>query len=254
MKKAARLPLFIILLVASLIAGCSKTDDFSSASINDYYPLQLGKYITYRLDSTVFVNFQTVQAIHKYQVRNIVDALVTDAQGRQAYRIRQMIRDTAGTQPWADNASFLITPLANSLEVSENNLRFIKLQIPIRNDFSWRGNSYITDNFGGPLFFYTNWDYTYQDVDQPFTVPGTNQYFDTTATVFQRDEILPDPSIAFTEDSAYYERTYSKEVYAKNTGLVYQEFIHWEWQRPNRPTNPGKYIGYGITLKFLDRN
>lgn len=253
MKKATRLPLFFIFSMAVLI-GCSKSDDFTSSSISDYYPLQLGKYITYRLDSTVFVNFQTIQAVHKYQVRNIVDAQVTDAQGRLAYRIRQMIRDTAGLQPWADNATFLITPLANSLEVSENNLRFIKLQIPIRNDFSWRGNSYITDNFGGPLFFYTNWDYSYQDVDQPFTVPGTNQYFDTTATVFQRDEILPDPSIAFTEDSAYYERTYSKEVYAKHTGLVYQEFIHWEWQRPNRPTNPGKYIGYGITLKFLDRN
>lgn len=243
-----------VFLFSVAISSCTKgKDDFTSDTINDYFPLQVGKYITYRVDSIVFVNFQSVQEIKKYQVRNIVDAQILDAQGRPTYRIRQVIRDTAGIQPWADNATLFYTPFSKSVEVVDNNLRYIKLQLPIRENFSWKGNSYITDQLGGDLFFYSNWDYTYQDVGQPFSVPGTNINVDSTVTIAQRDEILPDPSVPFNENMSYYEKTYSQEVYGKHIGLVYRNFIHWEWQRPNL-LNPGKYIGYGIILKYLDSN
>ncbi len=45
---------FIIFLLAS----CKKENaTFTTASVSDYFPLQVGKYITYDLDSTVFTNF-----------------------------------------------------------------------------------------------------------------------------------------------------------------------------------------------------
>ncbi len=254
MKTISKL-LFLAGALSAVLLSCSKstTENYTSASINDYSPLVVGKYIIYQVDSTVFTNFQSVVTIRKYQVKNEVDAQVTDAQGRPAFRVHQYIRDSAGTQPWVDNATFLVTPLQYSLEVVENNLRFIKLQLPIRNTFSWKGNSYITDQIGGSLFFYNNWDYTYQDVDKSFTVPGTNKTVDNTITVFQRDEILPDQNQAFNTSLSYYEKTYSNEVWGKGIGLIYREFIHWDWQRPNQ-AQPGKYEGYGIKMKFLDKN
>src|SRR5215470_1597329 len=72
-------------------------------------PLQAGKYITYRVDSTVFTNFGRTTEVHKYLVKHVVDALVTDNLDRPSYRIYTYISDTTGTQPWQANGSYLIT-------------------------------------------------------------------------------------------------------------------------------------------------
>jgi hypothetical protein len=123
--------------------GCSEKEQLSTALISEYYPLQIGKYITYRLDSTVYVNLNTKKEVHTYIVQDWVDAEITDNLGRKAYRIRRMMQQKTDTTQWVDNAVFVVTPLGKSLEYVDNNLRFIKLQEPIRDDFTWRGNSYI---------------------------------------------------------------------------------------------------------------
>src|SRR5215207_8327818 len=83
------------------ITSCKKeTEVFTTESIPDYLPLTVGKYITYRLDSTVFTNFGKNQEIHKYQVKHVVDIQTTDNLGRRSYRILRYLRDSAGNQPW----------------------------------------------------------------------------------------------------------------------------------------------------------
>ena len=89
MNKFAYLVLSIIALVA---VGCSKsTETYPSATIEDYAPLQVGKYITYRLDSTVTTNFGAAFEVHSYEVKFEVDAQITDNLGRPAYRIFRYI-------------------------------------------------------------------------------------------------------------------------------------------------------------------
>ena len=85
---------FIGLFFISLFfISCKKEKEtFSSESVNDYYPLQVGKYITYNLDSTVFINFGTKDTVVSYQVQDRVDAQITDNLGRPAYRIIRYIR------------------------------------------------------------------------------------------------------------------------------------------------------------------
>ena len=80
---------FIGLFFISLFfISCKKEkDNFNSESVNDYYPLQVGKYITYNLDSTVFINFGQKDTIISYQVQDRVDAQITDNLGRPGYRI-----------------------------------------------------------------------------------------------------------------------------------------------------------------------
>ena len=236
-------------LLCLLFASCKKEDsNFTSASIDDYFPLQVGKYITYNLDSTVFINFGQDMVINHYQVQDVVDAQITDNLGRPSFRIMHYIRNDS-TQPWIPNNTFMVTSTRNSLEYVENNLRYLKLMLPIVNGFNWPGNSYIDtyDNDLGVTYL-DDWEYTYDSVSVPLTINSLS--FDSTITVDERDEFLgQDPSIAGTQ---YAEKTYSLEKYAKGIGLIYRDFLHWEYQGP-QSISPG-YTGYGVTLSIIDHN
>src|SRR5687768_8279507 len=127
-------------LTAVLLFSCKKSEDFTSEPLSDYLPLQPGKYITYRLDSTVFVNFNTVSETHYYRERHVIDQVVPDALGRPSYRVFRFLSDSSGSLPWAPAGSYFITPTEKTVEVIENNLRFVKLSLPIKQDFTWNPN------------------------------------------------------------------------------------------------------------------
>src|SRR6266498_5784956 len=103
--KISLLNLVLTASIACFFFSCKKTEQYQSAALSDYYPMQVGKYITYRVDSTIFTNFGHTIQIHSYQIKHSIDALVTDNLGRPAYRVFRYIRDTAGTQPWTPNGS-----------------------------------------------------------------------------------------------------------------------------------------------------
>ena len=119
---------FSILAIAifSLFSCTKKIEEYKTASINEYYPLAVGKYITYRLDSTVFSNFGLNTDVNSYQVKHLIESQITDNLGRPSYRVFRYLRDTAGTQAWRQAGSYFITPLSDQVEVVEDNLRFIK--------------------------------------------------------------------------------------------------------------------------------
>ena len=242
---------FIGLFFISLFfISCKKENaSFKSESVNDYYPLQVGKYITYDLDSTVFVNFGQKDTIVSYQVQDVVDAQITDNLGRAGYRIIRYIRQDT-TAEWAPNNTFEIVPAGNSIEYVENNQRFLKLELPIRQDFSWKGNSYIdTYSVNSDVKYLDDWDYTYDSIDVPLTINSLT--IDSTLKVSERDEFLgQDPSIPGTQ---YAEKTYSLEKYGKGIGLIYREFLHWEYQGDQSGV-PGYFVGYGVKLSITGHN
>jgi hypothetical protein len=239
--------LFFIFL---FFISCKKVNDsFSSESVTDYYPLQVGKYITYKLDSTVFINFGQKDTIISYLAQDRVDALITDNLGRTAYRIiRYLRKDTTGD--WAPNNTFMVVPTQNSIEYVENNLRFLKLELPIKQDFSWKGNSYIdTYSINSDFKYLDSWDYIYDSIDVPLTINSLK--IDSTLKVAERDEFLgQDPSIPGTQ---YAEKNYAMEKYGKGIGLIYREFLHWEYQGGQSGV-PGYFVGYGIKLSIINHN
>ena len=128
--RSQRLLLLLQLLPVLRFFGCGKeTEEFTSAPLSDYVPLQVGKYITYRLDSTVFTNFGTVTAVKSTRKSKLLMQKFTDALGRDSYRILRFLRDTLGNQPWAPAGTFSITPTDKTVEVIENNLRIYKTGI-----------------------------------------------------------------------------------------------------------------------------
>lgn len=239
-----------------IFTSCKKVDsDFTSEPLSDYFPLQVGKYITYDLDSLVFLNFgqnfTDLTAIH-YQAQDVVDAQITDNLGRPAFRIYRYLRKDS-TQPWVPNNVFMAVPTRNSIEYIEDNLRFIKLSLPVKEGFSWNGNNYLPDNtFPSYQFsdrqFMSGWNYTYDSVAVPLTI--NNLVIDSTIKVNEIDEFDgQDPSLSSTQ---YAEKTFSMEKYGKGIGLIYREFLHWEYQSP-QSISPG-YTGFGVTMSIIDHN
>ena len=89
MKKA----IFSLILIA-IFSACNKTETLSTITVEEFIPLKAGKYITYRLDSLVFVNVGKTQEIHKYQVKHIMEAQTTDNLGRTTWRLRTYMKDS----------------------------------------------------------------------------------------------------------------------------------------------------------------
>lgn len=230
--------------------SCKKQmDNFQINDVSNYYPLQVGKYIDYQLDSLVFINFGADSAIVSYQARDIVDAKITDNQGRPGYRIMRYMRKTA-TDTWNPAFAYSVTVANNRVEVDEKDLRFIKLADPVRQGFSWKGNTFIdTYSVDMDLMYMDDWDYTYDSVDVPLTLNGLN--FDNTIKVNQRDEFLgQSPTIPGTQ---YAEKNFAFEKYAKGVGLIYKEFLHWEYQGA-QPGRPAYFDGFGIRMKIIGHN
>jgi hypothetical protein len=237
----------IIVAIVVTMQSCSKSSDaYTGETIEGYYPLQTGKYITYQLDSLVYLAFGTRDTTISYQVKYEVDSLLTDTQGRPSYRIFRYIRKTA-SNAWSPDATFMATNTGNAIEFVENNLRFIKLTNPVTNTHSWKGNAYI--NTSSPslgLQYMGDWDYTYENVGASETI-GVNT-LENVVTVNHRDEEIGVPG----DPSSYSEVNFSQEKYAKGIGMVYRKFFHSEFQ----PGGGGYFAegSYGVTLTMLERN
>jgi hypothetical protein len=247
MRKSSGSILWMLILTLAA-SSCKKTYEFPSPQVTDYVQLQIGKYITYRLDSLEFINFGTQTAILSYLAKDVIDDTITDNLGRPSFRVIRYLSDTTGTAPWTPNETYMITPTRQALEVIENNMRFLKLELPIVDGFTWLGNTYIDTNSPYTEAGYLDgWNYSYDSVGSPFVVPyGT---VSNAITIQQANDSTG--SFSPTEYSA---KTYSEEVYGKNIGLIYKNLLTWQYQPPNVSSPVGSFSGFGITLRMVDHN
>lgn len=248
-----RLSLFAFMLCT--LFSCNKKEELITDKISEYLPLATGKYITYRLDSLVFINFGRNIETHRYQVKDQVDAIITDNLGRPTYRVYRYLRDSLGTLPWQANGTYFITPFADQVEIIEDNLRFIKIHMPIKDGFSWKGNRYLpTDPYGSKYNFSNDdnmgeWDFYYDGAASTFSYRGNN-YSD----VYSVEEVNESFNVPITSPTSYAARSRSVEKYSKNIGLVYREYEMWEYQ-PNPGGSGGPYYtGFGIRKWMIDHN
>ena len=110
-----RLRYFLFIAILSGISfahfSCkSETETLETEELSSYLPLVPGKYITYRIDSLVFPNFGRAEEIHRYQVKHVVDAMITDNLGRPSFRIYRYLNDSTASGPWVSDGSYMITP------------------------------------------------------------------------------------------------------------------------------------------------
>lgn len=244
-----------VLALSTALTSCKKeSEDLSGLATGEgYYPLEIGKYVLYNVDSTYWDDFLESEIIYTSQVRYQTADTFTNAAGELSYKIDVFQRKQT-TDSFELREVFYVTKTNNSIEVNQKNLTFIKLIFPVADGKTWDGNAKI------PLFDqnYTkeyndaNWLYSYNRVDQPFD-PGNN-YYEHTVTVDHIDYQLNDPDVM---PDALGIRNFSQEVYALNVGMIYRERIYWEYQ-PKAPNGQGGGSGfrkgYGVRMRAIDNN
>lgn len=241
------LPAFLI--AALIIAGfssCTKTKDkFLGDRSKNYFPLTIGKSVTYDVDSTLWDDVYDVRSLHHYQIRWTIADTFRDESFRLSYRIQTYIRKQ-DTLDWATHNVIYVTPTDNSIEYVEDNLRFIKMIFPVQNGTTWLGNSYIS-YLDKDYTYFQGWNYYYDNYGMPFS----NGYIqlDNTVTVHGVDDTVGNPE---SDPTAYASKTYAKEVYGQGVGMVYREMIHWVYD-PSLSGTPFRN-GYSVVMKAVDYN
>lgn len=248
---------FLLSLTVLFLSSCTQESlTYTSDAVSDYVPLKVGNYITYRVDSTVFPNFGRTVETHSYQEKQVVDAQIPDASGRPSYRIIRYVRDVAGTQGWQTDGTYLVTPLAQTIEVSENNLRFVRLALPVTEGFSWKPYEYLPNN---P---YSNYNsaidnqlvvrtFKYTSVNGSTTLNGKS-YSSVITVETSRDSLNAGNGTTVTNPNGLANKLYETEQYAKGVGMIYQEYTLWDYQPPNGST--GYYNGFAVRRSILDHN
>lgn len=251
--------IWLILLASPLLLllpGCDKKDAFKSDDLTAYWNLQPGKFVRYRLDSLLFINFGQKDTIVTYQAKDVVDAPFTDENGRKGWRVIRYLRDFNSTSEsdWKANIAYQVITERNTIEVQEDNLRFRKLSLPITEGYTWLGNSLLPIHPYQARYQFSNdgdiasWDYTYQDVGLSAQV-GTQNY-ENTITVWQAGDSV---NVPVTVPRAIGYRDHWVEQYAKDIGLIYKEVVMWEYQ-PANGSSPSYRSGFGIKMEIIDHN
>ena len=242
-----------LFLIAIFFAGCSsKVADYKLDPLTNWHPTTVGKFITYKVDSTIFINFGTAKVVRTGFVKDVFEQAVTDNLGRPSTRITRYFKRNL-TDSWANANTFYatITDNGNTAEYIENNLRYIRLKNPVRNDFSWLGNSFIieTNSSSNDLDYLRSWNYTYKNIDAPYTVNAVT--IPQTITVQQANSVIGDT----LNPASVSEINKSIEVFGKGIGLIFKDFYHAEYQPASSGGSAGyRSNSYGIRLTMIDRN
>src|SRR5579859_1968510 len=191
----------VVLAILLILAGCrKKVEYYPQTPMTVYFnQLQVGKYITYRMDSLNYTYYGQPDTITSYLAKDSVESAVTDNQGRPAWLVTRYLNDTTGGGPWIPGETYQVIPTSNTVEVVENNLRTIKLALPLNEGYNWTGNTYLpyapyqdTYDFSDDSHLNLGaWSFTYQNVNKPYQVG--NRTYDSTVTVVQVNDSINVP-------------------------------------------------------------
>ncbi|WP_460686542.1 hypothetical protein [Niabella aquatica] len=239
-----------MLFISVLLFSCNeKKEIFETDSVADYMPLVIGKSITYRLDSTVFPRGGSVIEVHKYQVKHTITGETTDNSGRKTFIVQRQINNETATGSWVSNGTYFITAYDNKIEVTDNNLRVVTLQAPLRQGFTWKGNSQLPFAPYGSLFDMSTgydmntWSFVYSYAANEIV---EEQEYSNVWTVEQHNETINIPPTSETKIGT---KEVAVEKYARGIGLVYKDFQLYEYQGAGGAGNTSAhYTGFGITM------
>ena len=117
----------------------------------------------------------------------------------------------------------------------------------LKNTTTWKGNGFLPDDPYKSYNYVTdinNWNYDYDSVGQTAIINGKT--FNNVISLKGIDESV---NLPVTSGTAFASRSLLTEKYAKGLGLIYQEFILYEYQ------GTGKYyIGFGVKRSIMDSN
>lgn len=188
--------IFGFILIVTIVA-CNKSDEDVQDFGYNYYPVEAGRYIDYRVDEYFYDDFNNTIDTTVYLLRELIDSPFTDLEGRNVYKLK---RYTASIDDsiiaWSETGqSWTIHKNDERLERTEENMTFVELSFPLRRSKSWDGNA-RNDS--------TVQDYTVLDYDLRIQY-NANVVFAKTARINERN------NVNLIEDQLI-ETTYARDI------------------------------------------
>ncbi len=223
---------YIILLVilSIILLQCKKDPPPILDYKYEYFPTKIGHWVTYEVDSIIYDDFIGLIDTSHTQLKEIIESSFLDNEGRTSYRIERYVK--TDSTPWQIKNVCYSTLTQTRAERVEDNLRFIKLIFPIKENDTWKGNAFI--DAVDDLDYMYNWDYKYDVVDVPANI--NSNAFDSTLKIIQQ------------ADTNLIEVNYFEEKYAKNVGMVYRRAVHLEKDSILAPWARG----FLVTMRIVD--
>lgn len=217
------LSFIIYFLLLLFISSCKK--DKPAPALPDlgytYFPLNIGSWIIYDVDSVVHDDFKDSVFTYKYQLKEFIESKYTDNAGKEIYRVERYKRNNP-TAPWIISDVWAAHINSSRAEKFEENIWYIKLIFPVKENAKWNGNSFNSMDA---------MEYEYTEVNVSTSLNGNN--FDSTLTVLQADELNA------------INKLFSEEKYAKNVGLIYRQYINLDLQKDSGLELTMKINSYG---------
>ena len=218
MTKKILLGLLLVAICFATLFSCKKSSKSTTDLTRNYFPLQFGKYVTYAVDSIYYID--TIRYEIKSQMKYAITDTFTDKKKKLNYIMNVYTRPYDGAN-WQSNSVIIIQPSTTGLLYTQDRNQYVKLMFPIANGFSWPGNQYV--EVGDPeKAYFKNWNYSYESYSLPYFNGIVN--FDNTVTCIEDDE---SSNYLYVDSQVAAYRTYAKEVYAYNIGMIYKEWTHW---------------------------
>lgn len=191
-KKILSISLLAIVSVATFFS-CKKSNNSKTDLTRNYFPAQIGKSVTYAVDSTYFDATTCTRYQTKSQQKYVITDSTVDYTGFKpitSYIMTVYSRPYEGAF-WKVSRVHIITPSAANLLYAQDNAQFIKLVFPVAEGKIWAGNAKM--NFKDPAYAYlNNWNYTYLNYHKSYNNGLVN--FDNTVTVLQTDQSVNYPN------------------------------------------------------------
>lgn len=224
------------IVFVSLFSSCKKDSEITTADFGyDYFPDQVGQYVIYQVDSIWQDDISNVHDTTRYLLKEVIASTFLDNSGRPTLRIERFKKFYNPSLPY-DSVQWTLTDvwLANrtntTAERVEENIRYIKLVFPVKEEKKWNGNIYNT--LGEK-------EYEIISADIQEYINSIN--FDSVVTVKQFEEFN------------WVESRYEVEKYAKRVGLAYrrQDSLIFQPKDSNDFLPYDDTIGYTFTQKII---
>ena len=196
--------------------SCEKLVESPQDLSLSYYPLKLGGYKIYQVDSVVYDEYNCLVDTVNYQLKEIYTDTIYDGEGALSYRIERLKSvDTGAT--WNLQSVWFEKYADYQIQRVQDNQRFILFTFPAKMNRKWDGLVYIRKDTlislrGGSIDMFKDWDdFEMMEIDEPYADYTNLITYDSTILIIQADKINN------------IERRYSIERYAKNIGLIYKE-------------------------------
>lgn len=211
-----------ILLCISFFISCSPDNEGREDLIGstEFYPLNIGHSVAYQIDEIVLRNGGNQVDTFSYQLKEEIVSQFMSNDDEEIFTIDRFTRNRT-SEPWSYANSWQVLLKNNQLIRIEDNTRFIKLRLPIRQDDTWDGNALFDASLtiiigDDPIQYYDNWQ---------SKIIGTGQ---TETIGEQRLDGIMTISLADHENRLNIRK--GVEKYALNIGLVYREFEIFDTQ------------------------